>query len=63
MSKLKEILALVRSMNADEFQGQLTQGDSLDDVHAELLFLAEKIESKKKQNRCDHRSYFKLLCR
>jgi two-component system CheB/CheR fusion protein len=49
MTKLKEILALVRSINTDEFQGQLTNGDSLDDVHKELLFLAEKIESKKKR--------------
>ena len=49
MTKLEEILALVRSINADEFQEQLTYGDSLDDVHKELLFLAEKIESKKKR--------------
>jgi two-component system CheB/CheR fusion protein len=49
MSKLEEILALVRSINADEFQTQLTNGDSLDDVHKELLFLAEKIDSKKKR--------------
>lgn len=47
MSKLEEILTLVRSINEDEFQEQLTYGDSLDDVHKELLFLAEKIESKK----------------
>lgn len=47
MSKLEQILALVRSINEDEFQEQLTYGDSLDDVHKELLFLAEKIESKK----------------
>jgi two-component system, sensor histidine kinase len=47
MSKLEEILALVRSINEDEFQEQLTYGDTLDDVHKELLFLAEKIESKK----------------
>lgn len=47
MTKLKEILALVRSINADEFQEQLTDGDTLDDVHKELLFLAEKMESKK----------------
>ena len=49
MSKLEEILALVRSINADEFQTQLTDGDSLEDVHKELLFLAEKIDSKKKR--------------
>jgi len=47
MTKLEEILALVRSINEDEFQEQLTNGDSLDDVHEELLFLAKKIESKK----------------
>lgn len=47
MSKLEEILTLVRSINEDEFQEQLTNGNSLDDVHKELLFLAEKIESKK----------------
>ncbi|TDE02945.1 ATP-binding protein [Flavobacterium hiemivividum] len=47
MSKLEEILTLVRSINEDEFQKQLTYGDSLDDVHKELLFLAKKIESKK----------------
>lgn len=47
MTKLEEILALVRSINEDEFQEQLTYGNSLDDVHKELLFLAEKIESKK----------------
>lgn len=47
MSKLKEILTLVRSINEDEFQEELTNGDSLDDVHTELLFLAEKIASKK----------------
>jgi two-component system, sensor histidine kinase len=49
MTKLEEILALVRSINKDEFQEQLTTGNSLDDVHKELLFLAEKIESKKKR--------------
>ena len=49
MTKLEEILALVRSINEDEFQEQLTYGDSLEDVHKELLFLAEKIESKKKR--------------
>lgn len=49
MTKLKEILALIRSINEDEFQEQLTNGDSLDDVHKELLFLAEKMESKKKR--------------
>ncbi|MGA9637057.1 ATP-binding protein [Flavobacterium sp.] len=47
MSKLEEILALVRSINADEFQEQITYGDSLDDVHTELLYLSKKIESKK----------------
>lgn len=49
MTKLEEILALVRSINEDEFQEQLTYGDSLEDVHKELLFLAEKIASKKKR--------------
>lgn len=49
MTKLEEILALVRSINADEFQEQITTGDSLDDVHKELLFLSEKIESKKRR--------------
>jgi two-component system CheB/CheR fusion protein len=49
MSKLKEILELVRSINADEFQEQLTHGNSLDDIYKELLFLNEKIESKKKR--------------
>ncbi len=49
MAKLEEILALVRSINADEFQTQLTNGNSLEDVHKELLFLAEKIDSKKKR--------------
>ena len=49
MTKLEEILALVRSINEDEFQEQLTYGDSLEDVHKELLFLAEKITSKKKK--------------
>ncbi|GGA64440.1 hypothetical protein GCM10008015_01630 [Flavobacterium palustre] len=49
MSKLEKILALVRSINQDEFQEQLTYGDSLDDVYDELLFLAEKIDSKKKR--------------
>ena len=47
MSKLEKILALVRSINEDEFQVQLTHGDSIDDVYEELLFLAERIESKK----------------
>lgn len=50
MSKLEEILTLVRSINEDEFQEQLTYGDSLDDVHKELLFLAEKIEAKKNRS-------------
>lgn len=49
MTKLEEILALVRSINADEFNEQFTTGDTLDDVHKELLFLAEKIECKKKR--------------
>lgn len=49
MARLEEILALVRSINADEFQMQLTNGNSLEDVHKELLFLAEKIDSKKKR--------------
>lgn len=48
-SKLEQILALVRSINEDEFQEQITHGDSLDDVYEELLFLAEKIDSKKKR--------------
>ncbi len=50
MTKLEEILALVRSINEDEFQEQLTYGDSLEDVHKELLFLAEKITSKRKKS-------------
>ncbi|SHF69211.1 His Kinase A (phospho-acceptor) domain-containing protein [Flavobacterium fluvii] len=49
MTKLEEILVLVRSINEDEFQEQLTNGNSLEDVHKELLFLAEKMESKKKR--------------
>lgn len=49
MSKLEKILALVRSINEDEFQEQLTQGDSLDDVYKELLFLSEKMASKKQR--------------
>ncbi|PJJ09401.1 phospho-acceptor domain-containing protein [Flavobacterium sp. 1] len=49
MTKLEEILVLVRSINADEFQEQYTNGNSLEDVHKELLSLAEKIESKKKR--------------
>lgn len=49
MSKLEEILALVRSINEDEFQEQLTHGESLEDVYQELVFLAKKIESKKKR--------------
>lgn len=51
MSKLSEIFALVRSINEDEFQGQLTEGESLDELHTELLFLSQKIESRK--NRTD----------
>jgi signal transduction histidine kinase/CheY-like chemotaxis protein len=47
MDKVQEILALIRSINSDEFNEQLTTGNSLEDVHQELLFLAEKIESKK----------------
>lgn len=49
MARLEEILALVRSINADEFRTQLTDGNSLEDVHKELLFLAEKIDSKKER--------------
>lgn len=49
MGKLEEIAALVRSINADEFQTQLTNGNSLEYIHRELLFLAEKIDSKKKR--------------
>ena len=49
MTKLEEILALVRSINEDEFEEQFTNGKTLDDVHKELLFLTEKIESKKKR--------------
>ncbi|MBA0884157.1 ATP-binding protein [Flavobacterium undicola] len=49
MSKLEEILTLVRSINEDEFQEQLTHGESLEDVYQELVFLAKKIESKKKR--------------
>lgn len=49
MTKLEEILALVRSINEDEFQEQHTYGESLEDVHKELIFLAEKIASKKKR--------------
>lgn len=49
MSKLEKILALVRSINQDEFREQLTHGDSLDDVYEELVFLAERIESKKRR--------------
>ncbi|MEO8236755.1 MAG: ATP-binding protein [Flavobacterium sp.] len=49
MTKLEEILALVRSINEDEFQEQHTHGDSLEDVHKELLFLTEKMQSKKRR--------------
>lgn len=49
MTKLEEILALVRSINEDEFQEQHTYGESLEDVHKELIFLAEKIASKKER--------------
>lgn len=49
MSKLEEILTLVRSINKDEFQEQITHGDSLDDVYEELLFLAGKIADKKRR--------------
>lgn len=49
MSKLEKILALVRFINEDEFQEQLTYGESLDDVYQELVFLAKKTESKKKR--------------
>ena len=49
MSKLEKILALVRSINQDEFREQFTHGDSLDDVYEELVFLAERIESKKRR--------------
>lgn len=47
MSKLEKILALVRSINEDEFQEQLTHGNTLDDVYEELVFLSEKMTSKK----------------
>lgn len=47
ISKEAKILALIRSINADEFQEQHTSGDSLDDVYDELVFLAEKMQSKK----------------
>ncbi|MGG7034591.1 MAG: ATP-binding protein [Flavobacterium sp.] len=49
MSKLKEIFALVRSINEDEFQEALTEGESLDELHSELLFLSKKLESRKKR--------------
>lgn len=49
MSKLEKILTLVRSINEDEFQEQITRGDSLDDVYEELLFLAGKIADKKRR--------------
>lgn len=49
MTKLEKILALVRSINEDEFQEQLTHGNSLDDVYKELVFLAEKAASRKKR--------------
>src|SRR6186713_1205915 len=49
MSKLKEIFALVRSMNEDEFQEQLTDGESLEELQMELLFLTKKIESRKQR--------------
>lgn len=42
-----KILALVRLINADEFQEPHTTGNSLDDVYNELLFLEKKIQSKK----------------
>lgn len=49
MSKLNEILALVRSMNADEFEGQLTHGESLEELHKELVFLDKKIQSRRER--------------
>jgi two-component system CheB/CheR fusion protein len=48
MTKLREILALVCSINADEFQEQ-SNGDSLDDVHKELLCWLKNVECKKKR--------------
>jgi len=49
MSKLNEILALIRSINVDEFQEPLTKGESLEDLHEELLFLIKKNESRKRR--------------
>jgi two-component system CheB/CheR fusion protein len=47
MTQLEDILALVRSMNADEFREPLTNGNTLDDLHKELLFLQSRIQAAK----------------
>ena len=53
-----KILALVRSINADEFQEPHTTGNSLDDVYNELLFLKKKNTIKKRSYRRDFRTNF-----
>lgn len=49
MNSIEEILALVRSVNADEFEEQLTSGQELDDLLTEIRFLTEKLESRKQR--------------
>jgi len=49
MTPIEEILALVRSVNADEFEEQLTSGKELDDLLKEILFLTEKLENRKQR--------------
>jgi two-component system, sensor histidine kinase len=56
MSLLEEILTLVRSMNEDEFRGPITTGNTLEDLHKELIFLDErtKINKQRTQAVIDH---------
>jgi two-component system, sensor histidine kinase len=49
MPQLEEILALVRAMNADDFRAQLTTGNTLDDLHKELLFLDKRNKTNKQR--------------
>ncbi len=46
---LDEVLKLVREINFDEFQNQITTGNSLEDVYQELVFLSNKMKSKKER--------------
>lgn len=56
MTRMEELLAMVRAVNEDEFREQLTEGNSMDDLYTELTFLTSSLLERKRrtQEMIDH---------